>query len=378
MTPAISNTPKLAPKSFDVDAVKFLASRGGPFLTAIIPDRHPGAPEGSRRSIIQSLVKNAQEQLAASPFADRALELVAPLEALARDPDVAAGGAGFAIFLSPERGVFYRAPGHTEKIVLSSHPFLTPFFAEASVPNDFFILGLSTKHLRLFHYANGECTEVDLPEGVPTSLEEAGKRSDLNLENRSSIGSNAGSMHSMRFGTMSDRESAGDHLRHFFGLADHGLKPLLAGKPLLLMGVHEEIHAYERAAKYGHLLGSGIDGSPDVLSVAQAAALAREAAKADYERQADAVLAEFREMKERVRTLKDPLAILRAAAQGRVHRLCVRKDTQLFVAAKEAGVPKQDLVNAAAVETLRTGGEVFELGQDRMAEAEPLAAILRY
>jgi hypothetical protein len=306
------------------------------------------------------------------------VELIAPLETLARDPEVAAGGAGFAIFQSPEGGVFYRTPGHTEKLVFSSHPFLTPFFAEASLPNDLFVLGLGTKHLRLFHYAQGACMELDLPEGVPASLEEADKRSDLNLENRSSIGSNAGSMHSMRFGTMSDRESAGDHLRHFFGLVDHGLKPLLAGKPLLLMGVHEEIHAYERAAKYSHLLGSGIDGSPEVLSVAQVAVLAGEAAKADYQRHADAVLAEFREMKERVRTLKDPLAILRAAAQGRVHRLCVRKDTQSFVSAAEAGVPKQDLVNAAAVETLRTGGEVFELGQDRMAEAEPLAAILRY
>lgn len=181
----------------------------------------------------------------------------------------------------------------------------------------------------------------------------------------------------MRFGTMSDREAAGDRLHQFFGVVDHGLKPLLAGKPLLLLGVHEEIHAYKRAAKNGHLLGAGIDGSAEFLSAAQVAALAREAAVADYERRAAAVLAEFREMKERARTLKDPLAILRAAAQGRVHRLCVRKETQ-FVASLEAGVPKQDLLNAAAVETLRTGGEVLELGQDRMAATEPMAAILRY
>ena len=83
------------------------------------------------------------------------------------------------------------------------------------------------------------------------------------------------------------------------------------------------------------------------------------------------------EFKERVRTSKDVRAVLRAAAQGRVHRLCVRKDTQ-FIADLESGSAKQDLVNAAAVETLHTGGEVFEVGQDRLGEAEPVAAILRY
>ena len=43
-----------------------------------------------------------------------------------------------------------------------------------------------------------------------------------------------------------------------------------------------------------------------------------------------------------------------------------------------AGPGGEDLVNAAVVETLRAGGEVFMLPQDKMQAAHPLAAILRY
>jgi hypothetical protein len=38
----------------------------------------------------------------------------------------------------------------------------------------------------------------------------------------------------------------------------------------------------------------------------------------------------------------------------------------------------QDLANAAVVETLRAGGEVFMVPQDKMPAADPIAAILRY
>ena len=373
MTPAIVSTPK----AMDTEALRFLAGCEGPFLTAVVPDHHPGSPAGSRRLILQHLIKTATELLAASPFKARAADLLAPLKELVQDPQATAGGPGFAIFCSPDTTMWYRVPGHAEKLVIASHPYLTPFLADAGTPSELFILGLGIKHLRLFRYKEGTCTEMALPEGVPGSLEEAGKGPEPNFQNRSSVGSSAGNMHAMSFGTASDREKGGANLLHFFTLVDQGLKATVAGKPVLLLGVHEEIQAYRRAAKLGHLLEAGVDGGPEFLTTAQVAAYAREAARAEYQRTADAALAEFRELKERFRSLKDARAILRAAAQGRVHRLCVRKETQ-FPAALDADLTNQDLINAAAVETIRTNGEVFEVGQDRMAETEPLAAILRY
>ena len=357
-----------APNLMNREALRFLATCPGPFITAVVPDRHPGAPEGSRQLVIQRLIKTARERLAASPFADGALDLLAPLEELAADPALSAGGTGLAIFASPNSIVSYRVPARAEKLVIGKHAYLTPFLAEAYLANDVFILGLSTKQLRLFRYCHGECFELDLPQGVPASLEDAGRpdKTDLNRENRSSVGSSTGNLHALSFGTLTDREAAGEHLRHFFGLADRGLKSTLVGAPLLLMGVHEEIQAYRRASHYDHLLPTAVDGGPGFVTAAQVGALAKKAARADYDQRADAVLAEFREMKERSRTLTGLDAVLQAATQGRIHRLCVPLD---------AG---QDLLNAAVVETLRTGGDVYEMAQDRLAATEPVAAILRY
>jgi hypothetical protein len=51
--------------------------------------------------------------------------------------------------------------------------------------------------------------------------------------------------------------------------------------------------------------------------------------------------------------------------------LCVR-------AGAEAGSPDNELLNAAVVDTLRTGAEAFMVGQEKLPPANPLAAILRY
>ena len=150
---------------------------------------------------------------------------------------------------------------------------------------------------------------------------------------------------------------------------DRGLKPILAGKPLMLMGVHEEVAAYRRAARYANILTIESLGNPDCLTTSDIAARAADACRAYTEQLAEQVLADYQEMPDRVRTLGDVPAILRAASEGRVHRLCVRSGA-------EVPVPNgEDVVNAAVVETLRAGGEVFMVPEDKMPAAQPMAAI---
>ena len=64
----------------------------------------------------------------------------------------------------------------------------------------------------------------------------------------------------------------------------------------------------------------------------------------------------------------DPHAVLRVAAAGRVHQLCVRAGAKLH----------EELLNAAAVETIAHGGEVYALPLEEMPDSNPLAAILRF
>ena len=357
----------------DSHAMKFLAGCRGPCITIIVPAHHPGAQEGSRRALVHALVRKAGEEMARSRFGGRATELLAPLEEIAEESGVDGGGAGFAIFRSPETTARYALAGNPiEKIVIADRFYLAPFVADAFAPHEFFVLGLSRKHLRLLRYVNGEAQEMTLPAKVPASLEAAGgfDQPDHDLENRSSAGPAA--MRGVRFGTLSDREAHHEYLHHFFALVDRGLKTTLNGKPLLLMGVHEELAAYRKVAKHAYIFTPDWVGNIDFLTPSEVAAHAAEAVRAHCSFLAERVLAEYREMPDRGRTLSDIDAVRRAATEGRVHRLCVRAGTEL------PGASGDDAINAAIVETLRAGGELFVLPQDKMAADEPLAAILRY
>lgn len=139
----------------------------------------------------------------------------------------------------------------------------------------------------------------------------------------------------------------------------------------MLMGVREEIAAYQRIAGNGTQVLAGEPGNIEFLSLTEIGARARQTARAAYFERGEQVLAELREMPNRRHVATDAREVLRAATQGRVHRLCVRAET-------EFNTDGEDLVNAAIAETLRTSGEVFVLPQDRLPAQEPLAAILRY
>ena len=362
----------------DSHAMKFLAGCNGPCITIVVPAHHPGAQEGSRKALVHGLVRAAGEQMRRGKLAGRAADLLAPLEEIALESGVETGGSAFAIFRSPEYTARYYLPNTAgkapaEKMVIGDHFYLAPFVADAFAPHEFFVLGLSTKHLRLFRFINGDCQELPLPAGVPPSLEAAGgfDQPDHQLENRSASGPSTGTMHGVHVGTLSDREAFPEYLHHFFGIVDRGLKATLSGKPLLLMGVHQEVAAYRRSSKHAHILMPDVLGNIDFLSTQDVAARAAGACRAHYQLLAERVFAEYLEMPDRVRTLAHVPAVLRAASEGRVHRLCVRAGTEL------AG-PGEDLVNAAIAETLRAGGEVFVVPQEKMQATHPLAAILRY
>jgi stalled ribosome rescue protein Dom34 len=103
---------------------------------------------------------------------------------------------------------------------------------------------------------------------------------------------------------------------------------------------------------------------------------------AEYQRLGQGVLAELREMRDRSRAVFGVREVLQAAAAGRVHQLCVRSGTEMVgpmeAALNRANLPSEDLVNAAVVETLRNGGEVYLLPAEQMPVTESACAMLRY
>jgi hypothetical protein len=360
-------------KDLDLEGLKVMSTHTGPCITLVVPDRHPGAPEGARRNILRGLLKSVSEQLESGRLAPETPSLLEPLEEMCEDSALDTGGQGLAIFRSPGFVACYRVSSKTERLSIANHFLLAPFVADALLPASLFVLGLSTKHLRLFRCSRHECQEIVLPEGVPKSIEAAGQfdRSERTLENRSTAGSSTGELRRVRFGTATDRDTSGAYLHDFFETVHRGLKPLLAGRPLVLMGVQEEIAAYRRIAGTGASVLADEPGNIEFLSPAEICTRAWKAARAENLTRGEQVLTELREMPNRRHVATEAQEVLRAA----VHRLCVRVETEL-IAPTESG--NEDLVNAAIAETLRTSGEVSVLHQDCLPADQPLAAILRY
>jgi len=371
---ALMGNTRSAPQSeivedvIDARALRALARQRGLCITLVVPARRPGAQEGSRRALVHSLIRMANEKLSGHQF-EGATQLVAELEEIARDAGTDGGGAGFVVFKSPKHTARYYLPDQpSERLVASDCFCLLPFVADGFAAHEFLVLALGRKHLRLFRYSNGACEELSLPAAVPANLDAAGgfDQPDHDLMNRSSAGPSIGAMSGVQFGTQSDREALPEHLHHFFRAVDRGLGEAFGDQPILLMGVHEHLASYRRVAKRAHFLESDRLGSAESLAASDVAACARNAARTHYARQAEQAFAEYLELRNRKRALSEISEIVRAAQQGRVHCLCVRSEIE----------PGDDPINDAVVETLSTGGDVFVLPPEKMTVA--LGAILRY
>jgi hypothetical protein len=182
-----------------------------------------------------------------------------------------------------------------------------------------------------------------------------------------------------------------ENILRFFQRVDEGIRGLLPEDqpaPLVLAGVDYLLPIYHEANDYPHLVEEGIEGSPDERSgqelhaeawplVQPSYQKARERAAADYHRLAadegassalgEAVPAAFYG---RVSVLFVPLGVQRWGQFD--------PDKNTLVAHDEPQPGDEDLLDLAAVQTLKHGGTVYGVEPSDMPGEGPLAAIYRY
>jgi hypothetical protein len=365
--------------------IEMLCKRPGPWISMLLPGYQPGTDTLPHAQQLKHLLPAAHELWTRHKLAPAAETILEPIEGLARQSIAESGGGGWALFRAPGHFSLFRLSAPVEqRLAVGRYPLLRPFLAAAAAPLDFFILELSRKHLRLLRYRRGTCAEVPLPAGIPHTLLEAGAFDppDHTLVNRSAAGSSQGAMRGVRFGTGSDYESKAEYLAHYFLRIDGGLRKELKNAPLLLAGVTEEVAAFRRVARYPNLLDAALPADGGLLNLAKLALDVQAAARDHTRRQAQSALLDYQETLLRHKTLHNSNQILSAAAAGRVHCIIAAEDLVIEAAPKVRSrphlLPGEDLINAAAVETIRHAGEVYLLPSAEMGEAAPLAAILRY
>ncbi len=384
---------KVAPlDSLELKDVQELLRSGGPCVTLLLPAYRPGAQAKSMAAILKSSLQEAAVQVAARRVPESSVrDLLAPLEALTREPELLAGSHwGRVIFRAPDvLEQFELFESVRQSLTVGGCFDIRAILGELNQPPEFYILKLSKKSVGLLRCAHLRAEAMALPKGVPQTLEEAleFEPPDHDLFNRSAAGPSVGGMVGVSFGTGSGRETQRSYLADFYKAVDRGICQLLNGGKarLVLAGVNEDVAAYRSINTCKQLMEVSILGSAgewvateDLLRQAHAIIQARQT------QQAAAELVEYRERSSPSRFSTDLNVILQAAAEGRVHRLYIdtlARRPGVFQSAKHGGRwdwGEEDLLNIAAVETLIQGGTAFALPPDRMPSGVVAAAIFRY
>lgn len=299
-----------------------------------------------------------------------------------------AGMRGAAVFLSKDYFGYCRLPAPiAERVVVGSEFFVRPLLPSIPATDRFFVLALSQKHVRLFEGSRRGIEERHL-QNAPENLHK--DLAGLSFERRYEMHT-AASPTSNQKGAIFHGPSVTnkDRLIHFFRDVDRGVATVLKGQeaPLIVAAVEYLFPIYNEANTYPHLLEDVIAGNPDLLSPD---ALRTASWKMFEKHLADAAAHAFGVYKQHANT---PLTssnlrkIIAAAERGTVRFLFVPATGEQWgsfeppetVHVHEKREPGDDeLLNLAAILTLRHGGRVYLVPANEPRAGAETAAVFRF
>jgi hypothetical protein len=374
------------------ESIQGLFQSDGPRITILLPRYQPGAQGKSMTGLLKTYLRDLTHQLTTLKVAEPVIAgLLKPLQDLSEDEQSASGSRlGRVIFRS--RDVFQQFDllgPVAARFMLGAYFQIRPILSDLYLPPEFYVLKLSKKSVELRRCAHLRSQTVELPKGVPQTLDEAlaFEPPDHDLENRSACGVSSGAMRGIRFGTGSGRESQPAHLADFYRIVDRGIVTLLhsGNPPLILAGVGEDTAAYRMINTYLNLLSHSIHGSPNQsLTEPDLLQHAYSIVRAERVGRTAASLAELNERLSPARFTSDLDTILGAAAEGRVDKLYIDADAQIkgrlpsTTPSPRWNGAEEDLLNVAVVEAMLHGGFAFELPANKMPDGATISAVFRY
>lgn len=346
---------------------------------------NPAPPDPKKSQIrFKTLLKEAEERLENSTLRPQKKKaLLEPARALLADSMFwERQSTGLAVFLAPEFSRIYLLPIKVPDMVMfSGHFHIKPLLSLLSGDEEFYVLGLSQKRIRLLLCTRNSVKELE-PEGFPENIAEALQYEPLEKQGRFG-GSASGQFHAHGAGD----EDFKDNIFRFFRKVDEGLKDILKGdRPLVLAGVSYILSIYREANTYPRLADDAIEGNPDNLGALDLQKRAREIVEPLFEKAKQEAAERYGHLQGTGKASNRLEEVVPAAVSGRVETLFVPlgrqvmgrfdESTNSVERSEEAG--ERDLLDLAAVGTIRNGGTVYTVDADKVPGGGDVAAIFRY
>ena len=356
-----------------------LAKLNGQCLTIFVPVGAAGRERMETPIRLKNALDRAHELLEQSGMRSTlALDMLKP----ARDLDLAehnwiSEARGLGLFFTKDGMQAFQIPFEVPELtVLGERMHIRPLLPLLH-QEGCFVLTIHEKEARLLHVKGNQATEYKVPE-MPANLEEAlGPEHYIKERQLHSVGP-AG-----RFGAVShgSGDRAADQkdrdLRYCQAVDRAILNHFHSMDTPIILAASEPIKSiYRNASHYQHLTEETIDGCHARTSDADIAAAATQILEKHESDWLAKSLDAFGDAEANGKGMRRIEEILRAAGEGRVGELYLDREAFLWGAVADdmsvKPVPEQefgteDLFNRAAIETLATGGLVYELqGEPRL------------
>ncbi len=295
---------------------------------------------------------------------------------------------GLALFMSRDFFGYCHLPATVADHVAVGREFLVrPLLPLVPTDDRFFVLALSQKHVRLFEGSRSairERTMQDLPGTFREDVEGLPFERQYQMHTASSP---AARQKGAIFHGPSLQHK--DRLIHFFRSVDRSVADSLKGQqaPLIVATVDYLFPIYQEANTYPHLPDENIGGNPDLWPPDALHAAAWKIAEKWLREAGARAFAMYNEHVNTPLTSTNLREILAAAEQGLVRFLFLAStgerwgrpappETIHVHAEQEAG--DEELLNLAAVLTLRHGGLVRVVPREQLGEGADMAAVFRF
>ncbi len=377
--------------------IKEFGSAAGPYVTIYLKLNVPGRAGRNLADRIRATAKTAAAKLSERGEVSALVERLTEGIGAIADQLQEEAQAETLLILRGDDYLQHRwlAQEFEDEIIVADNFHVRPLLKDLEVESEFYILALSQNDIRLLHCTRTSSEEVDLGGRVPRSLREhmATDTPQQGLEAHSSGHpgqANGTKGYPQTLNT--DSEASSEYLAHFYKDVSRAVSDLLRAQgkekvALVPCGVDYELALFGRVNTWPETVAEGVRGAANGLKGGEMHARALEVLDKDRESKIGEIVAQHDKQGGEIPTagVND---IVKAAYEGRVLHLLVAENAPVMGNFDESAhrarthqVPRsgdEDLINAAAVQTIIHAGTVHSVPQAIVPGNRPMAAVMRY
>lgn len=365
----------------------------GPHVSLFIPTHRFGgqveADQLAWKNVVDSMEATLLQQMRRADVE----KLLAPARELQRDTmSWQYMSDGLAMFLNSESERTFRVPAPFSTLAtVGERPVLGPLLRLLSGDENFFLLALSQRQIRLFSGSRNGIESVQLAD-VPTSLSEVVDPLDPRSDTMARPVATAGRGGPAVFygHGAGDQHVKSKEVTKFLRAVATGVQDLLSDQtaPLVLVGLEELVAGYREVNSHNNVLEDAVLRGSDDASAEELHALAWPLVERKLQAEREAIFGRFKELRGTGLVSSDLDTVTTAANEGRVETLFIKADPWCWERVDGNSLPIVELgkteayevcerVDAAAIATLTKSGQIFASSQTTVPDSE-VAAIFRY